>query len=75
MFEKSDLVAADDSCIGGDDAADNILSSGTSSRRLTRQDSALTAMMDDQPDEDYWSAIALVVTSNFKLSLSTCALL
>ena len=52
MFEKSDLVPAEAASIGH--VADGPASTDTSSRSLSRQDSRLTAMMDDQPDEDYW---------------------
>ena len=52
MFEKSDLVPAEAASIGH--VADGPASTDTSSRSLSRQDSRLTAMMDDQPDEHYW---------------------
>ena len=52
MFEKSDLVPAEAASVGH--VADGPVSTDTSSRTLSRQDSRLTAMMDDQPDEDYW---------------------
>jgi hypothetical protein len=52
MFEKSDLVAAEAASLGH--VADDPVSKDTSLSTLSRHDSRLTAMMDDQPDEDYW---------------------
>ncbi len=52
MFEKSDLVPAEAGSVGH--VAEDPVSKDTSFRTLSRQDSRLTAMMDDQPDEDYW---------------------
>ncbi len=52
MFEKSDLVPAEAASVGH--VADGPVSTDTSSHTLSRQKSRLTAMMDDQPDEDYW---------------------
>ncbi len=52
MFEKSDWVPAEAASDGH--VADGPVSKDTSSRTLSRHDSRLTAMMDDQPDEDYW---------------------
>ena len=51
MFEKSELLKAED---GGDLHEGTVTTNGTSSQKLIRQDSGLTALMDDQPDEDYW---------------------
>ena len=52
MFEKTDLVPAEAASVGH--VADGPVSTDMSSRVLSRQVSRLTAMMDDQPDEDYW---------------------
>ncbi len=59
MFEKSDLVPAEAASVGH--VADDPVSKDTSSRTLSRHDSRLTAMMDDQPDEDYWYDFLLPV--------------
>lgn len=53
MFEKSDLVPAEAAMSHGH-VVDGPVSTDTSFRTLSRQNSRVTAMMDDQPDEDYW---------------------
>ncbi|DBA72154.1 TPA: hypothetical protein ACH3X2_010874 [Trebouxia sp. C0005] len=55
MFEKSDLVPAEAASVGP--VADDPASKDMSSRILSRHDSRLTAMMDDQPEEDYWDVM------------------
>lgn len=59
MFEKSDLVPAEAASVGP--VADDPASKDMSSRILSRHDSRLTAMMDDQPEEDYWYSFRVLV--------------
>ena len=62
MFEQSSLPQAED------DKGTPVVRAGTEDAqgrapcRLARHDSKLTAMMDDQPDEDYWCALSMPET-------------
>ena len=54
MFEPLHLPDLESDGLLASSHASKEAASGLATRELSRHDSKLTAMMDDQPDEDYW---------------------